>query len=76
MEYVTIMRKFGNPQIVIDVSDDLIGISMKLPDFLDALAEEIGNPTMVITKKQLADRISKAADVIVRDMKLETTKVM
>ena len=65
MKTVTILRKWNNPKIEIQVSSDSIQVSMTLDDFVRALTDEVaedlvsmiakdsGNPTFLFTKAQL-----------------------
>lgn len=46
MEKVTILRKWNNPEIRLSVTTDGISISMNLPDFVRALADEVAEPTV------------------------------
>lgn len=77
--YVLIMRKWDNPQIQISVSreaDGGISVSCPLDSFLAACVEEIGNPTLLISKAQLLDKLKKAADASLSEVKAETSRVM
>ena len=62
---ITILRRWNNPRIEINVSNESIGITMSLDDFIAALTDEVaeplvrqvvqdaGNPTLWFTKTQL-----------------------
>lgn len=100
--HVVISRDWDNPQINIDITDESIGIKMRLDDFIPALVAEldaaalvagmvteIGNPTTLVTKAQLASaltdaiassglaaRLGIAASNVVASLKRETTRVV
>lgn len=62
--------------ILIDVQDTQIAVSMPLEAFMARLAEEAGNPAMLLTAAQLRARLERAAGAVCEKMKRETTKVM
>ena len=66
----------GDAPIEIDVTDVGIGVSMPLNAFVDALAQEVGNPALLMTVAGLRSRLEGAAAVVCEKMKKETTKVM
>lgn len=66
-QLVTIMRKWHEPFIRIDVTEIGIGITMTLDDFVLALAQEA---------KVVPDTLLPAADRVVTGMKKETAKAM
>ena len=53
-----------------------IEISMDLDDYLEALAAEVGNPTMLLTIDQLKKKIKFCNKTILEKMKAESTKVI
>jgi hypothetical protein len=57
------------------VTLDEVGIRMALDDFLNALAAEVGNPTLLVTQAQLLKRLQTATQNIAAAMKNETHKV-
>jgi hypothetical protein len=74
---VVVSRKWGagNP-IQVDVTADGISIGLTLDSFLDLAVEQIGNPTMLVTKKALRVKLASAAEEIVREAKQSTKQVM
>lgn len=74
MKKVTILRKWDNPEIVINVEDSGIGIEMPLESFLLALVdrvteplvarivEDAGNPSMWFTKAALVKNLTTALE--------------
>lgn len=75
-EVVVISRNWNNPSISIKVTLDGISLATDLNDFMAALVEEMGNPTMLVTKAQLAARIELARAAVVEKIKAESVKVM
>jgi hypothetical protein len=74
MIHVTIMRKWNNPEITIQISDQSIKLNISLKDFLKALVDEAaeplvravatesGNPFMLMTNNQLTERLVNALE--------------
>jgi hypothetical protein len=73
---VLVGRKWHEPEISISVGTEGIGISLSLEDFLKALAQEVGNPSFVVTIKGLEKRLLSASEAVVAGMKEETVRVM
>ena len=73
---VTIIRKWNNPTIHVWASDEEIGMQMDLIDFVKALAAEVGSPTMVLTKKQLLDKMLAGMIAIELEVKSKTLEIM
>lgn len=73
---IVISREWNNPQIEISVTDVNISIKLSLPDFIDAITQEIAHPIKVYTKKGLREQIVLAAESVCEKMKLATTRVM
>ncbi len=66
-QLVTVMRKWHEPFIRIDVTEIGVGVTMTLDDFILALAAQTGaNPEQMRT----------AAETVIAAAKRETTKVM
>lgn len=66
---VVISRHWNNPEIKISVTDTLIAIAMGLPEFLKALAMELGDP-------EAEPKLTRAAVQVTERMKAETKRVM
>ena len=73
---VVISREWNGPLITVSVNDTSIDVSMSLAEFIDALAEEIGNPMLVVTTAGLRSKMVSAADEVCRKMKRETLKAI
>ena len=85
---VTVTRKWNNPNILVWVNDEAIGMGMKLDDFVvsmyhelsvslpQKLVDEIGNPTFLVTTAQLQSKINAAIKaVLLDDLKLAAAEV-
>jgi len=57
---VVIARKWAKHTISITVNEEEIKLSMPLDDYFAAILEELGSPTFVLTKSQLADKLHLA----------------
>lgn len=75
-KHVVISRDWHNPTIKIVVTDDSIGISMPLDDFILAVSEEYGNPAATLTKAKHLAGLRAAAAAVTLSMKHETTRVI
>lgn len=73
---VVVSRDWHNPQIVIDVTDTGIGVSMPLSDFITAVATEVGSPALLMTNAALLGKLTDAAAKVTAGMKQETVRVM
>ena len=72
---ITVSRKWNNPSIMSFVDIDQVGSTMTLESFLDACLVEMGNPTLLFTKAQLAVKLKDAATAVVDEMKRSTVHV-
>lgn len=73
---VLVSRKWHEPEITVHVSDKEIGVETKLDDFVAALADEVGNPTLYVTRAQMKRAIEEAAERVISAMKQETARVI
>lgn len=74
MTKITICRKWNNPQISINLTNEAISLEMSLDDFLVALADEVaeplvntiaqeaGNPSFWFTKNVLTKNLVKTLE--------------
>lgn len=69
---VIVSRKWKHPSIEAFMSMEEIGAKMSIEDVLVALVEEMGNPTMMITKAQLLARLQGAWSVVEAEIKEAT----
>lgn len=70
---VIISRYWNNPKINYLVTDKEITMVTQLNDFITALATEVGNPTLLITKAQLEAKLKLASAAVCEKIK-EVTK--
>jgi hypothetical protein len=75
-EILTIMRKWGNPDIKLWIDTEEIGIQIKLDDFIEALINEVGSVTTILTRKQIRERIEKSSRTVIEAVKKETIKIV
>ncbi len=75
---VTVGREWANRTIFVKVrcDENEIEASIDLTEFLAALAVEVGNPALVMTKAGMEKRLLEAAEVLVTKMKRETIRVL
>lgn len=73
---VVTSRKWHQPQVEAFVTLDAVGAQVDLTDFIEAVIHEVGNPTLLVTKKQLHDKVSAAIEEVLSEMKSHTAKVV
>lgn len=73
---IVIGRKWNNPKIYTVVNVDKIEMDIDLENFSHALAEEIGNPTFIMTKAQLEKKIHSAIKAVVSEIKTASREVI
>ena len=72
---ITVSRKWGNPTIAAFVDTHEVGATMYLDEFIESLLAEVGSPTMIMTRAQLAAKVKAAASTVVDEMKRATVNV-
>ena len=72
---VTISRLWHQPNIIVWVNNEGIGMGMKLDDYLVALSEEIGNPLLLLTKAQMLQKMRDMTPIVEAEMKNATLKI-
>jgi len=72
---VIISRMWHNPAIRSFMTNKHVGSEMELDDFLKAVLAIVGSPTMLMTKKQLEDRVMAAKEQVLNEMKKATVHV-
>ena len=73
---VVVSRKWHEPAIRAWVSQQEIGMSMWLEDYIKSLAAEIGNPALILTQAQLLKKLQLAAAAIETEMKLASRAII
>lgn len=72
---IVVSRKWKQPEILVRMTDEEIGIEIDLHTFIDCMAQELGGAPFVIwTKDQLHNRLEKATSAIVQEMKNATNR--
>lgn len=75
-EKVTVSRQWHHPEINIFVDTGCVGAGMSLQDFIKAMSDEVGNPTMLVTKTQLNIALNQAAERVIQEMKKKTAEIV
>ena len=73
---VVISRHWDNPQITVSVNKDKIEVFSDIDDFITALLEELGSPTLILTRNQLKQKLRLATVKVIEKTKLTTAQVM
>ena len=73
---IVVSRKWTNPQIEAFLDAAGVGARMDLDAFLDALIEEVGNPTTLVTKAGLRTRLIAAKEAVIKELRDATTHVV
>lgn len=73
---VVVSRKWTNPEITAFLTGTEVGAEMSLNDFLDALTEEVGNPTLLMTKAALRQKLEQASIAIQHELRNATSRVV
>ena len=69
---IVVARKWENPEILAFMSDKEVGASMDLVSFLSALAQEVGNPTLLFSTQGMLKKMLEASETIQKEMKEST----
>jgi len=75
VEKVVVSRNWNNPNIELFINAASVGARMEVSDFITAVVEEIGNPTLLVTKAALIKKINEAAAKVVAEMKNQTVNI-
>jgi hypothetical protein len=73
---VTISRYWDKPEIITTISNESISLNANLSDFMAGLVEELWPLGIVFTKRQLAARLEKAAEIVIKKIKEESAKAI
>jgi hypothetical protein len=71
-QVVTISRKWNNPEIMAFMDDVEVGAQVGLSDFVEAMVRVMGSPTMILTKKQLRERMFDSCHEVLEEVKRAT----
>lgn len=75
LDKVVVSRNWDNPNIELFINAASVGARMELYDFINAVLEEVGNPTLLVTKAALNKKISEATAKVVAEMKNQTVNI-
>lgn len=73
---IVVSRKWSKPQIEAFVSQEEVGASIDLDEFIAAVVEEIGNPTTLVTKAGLKSKLEIAAEAVLSELRHSTKFVL
>jgi len=73
---LVVSRKWHQPTIETFISTDEVGSQIDLADFLTALVEHIGNPTLLVSKNALAKKVQEASDAVLDEMRRTTVHIV
>lgn len=71
-----VKTKSGQPIRAYKKFDGEVSAEMDRDDYIKALAEELGNPALVLTKKQMLEKLLAAADAVQLKMQSATAAVV
>lgn len=54
---VVVSRKWNGPAIEAFYNIDEVGAACSVEDFINVLVEEVGNPTLLVTKAKLKEKL-------------------
>lgn len=72
---IIVSKNWNNPEILINVFIHELEIAMDIDSFLECIVEEIGNPTFIVTKEKLKQKLAEANKKIVEEMKKATVYI-
>lgn len=73
---VVVGRKWNSPAIYAHVDGEGIELSLDLANFLFALAAEVGNPTLLLTRAQLQRALTNASTKVLAEVKRASVEVI
>ena len=68
---VHVSRKMGTRDVTVHITDESVGVSTLLGDYMEMLAEEMGNPTTLMTVSGMKKRMLEASYSLNEKMKSE-----
>ena len=72
MEKIVVSRKWNNPEVTAFMENNEVGAKISLDDFINGVVEEVGNPTSLVTKQALKNRLIIASSEVIKEMKKQT----
>lgn len=74
-ETLIVSRQWNSPTIRVFMNQKEVGAEMDIKEFLEALVVNVGNPTLLVTKTQMLNKLNEATEAIVIEMKRATIHV-
>jgi len=72
---IVVSRKWANPTIEAFYDIEGVGSACSVSDFLDVLVEEVGNPTLLVTKAALRAKLQSGWEKLEKELKDSTKYV-
>jgi hypothetical protein len=69
---IVVSRKWNSPDIEAFVSVEEIGAACSVPDFISILTDEVGNPTLLVTKAALKAKLQQGWAKLEKELKDST----
>lgn len=78
MKTKVVNRRFrGRPlEVLVVLDNNGISVEVDLNTFIDALVQEAGNPTLLVTKAGLAEKLKAAVDPVCTEIKKASAEVV
>jgi hypothetical protein len=74
-ETLIVSRQWNCPAIRVFMNQKEVGAEMDIKEFLEALVENVGNPTFLVTKAQMLNKLNEAAEAVIVEMKRATIHI-
>ena len=72
---IVVSRKWNNPTIEAFYNSEDVGAACSVSDFIDVLIEEVGNPTLLVTKAALKAKMLSGWEKLEKELKDSTKYV-
>lgn len=63
-------------QVYVELDDNGLTLSSSIDEFFQACVEEVGNPTMILTKSALLSKLNAAAERVRLDLQKSSIEVI
>lgn len=72
---IVVSRKWNNPKIEAFYNHSEVGAACTVEEFIDILVEEVGNPTLLVTKAKLKAKLMAGWEKLEAELKDSTRYV-
>lgn len=73
---VVVSRQWDNPQILCEITKDGISLAINGDAFVRAVVTEVGNPTLLVTQKQLREKLDEAFQRVIDEIKRASSHIV